>query len=460
MLVNAILPGVVLLGIVIFFHELGHFLVAKWRGITVTKFSMGMGPEMVGFTSGGTRYCLSWIPLGGFVQMAGDHPNDDGSIPEGGPEQFLTHHWFGRMLVAVAGPAANLVLAFAIYVVLYAAVGVGGREWPSVLGPPEAGSPAERAGLREGDVIQAVAGGAVSTWTDVERRAAKSDSTRALALRIRRGDSLFTVTAGPAERRAFLASLDRPHPPVVGGLASGQPAYLAGLKEGDRILAIDGKSVRQFGDVRRLLGGKAGRELVARVRRGDTEFDVTLRPAQFPGDTSNQGFIGIEEVGPTGPKGERLRYSFAESVPLAFQQTLIGTVQVYDGLWTTITRFWQVREQMGGPIFIAQMASDAARKGFEYWLNLMAMISIAVMAFNLLPIPLLDGGHIFLALLQAVRRRAMSARGYMRFMRVGLIFVGLLFVFIIAQDVMRPLRRMQALGKAPRETTTVAPAPR
>ena len=93
---STVLPGILLLGIVIFFHELGHFLAAKWRGVTVLKFSLGMGPEMIGFTAGGTRYCFSWIPLGGFVQMAGDSPNEDGSLPEGGQEQFLTHHWFGR----------------------------------------------------------------------------------------------------------------------------------------------------------------------------------------------------------------------------------------------------------------------------------------------------------------------------------------------------------------------------
>lgn len=460
MQLSTILPGVVLLGIVIFFHELGHFLVAKWRGIIVTKFSLGMGPEMVGFTHGGTRYCLSWIPLGGFVQMAGDHPAEDGSIPEGGPEQFLTHPWFGRLLVAAAGPAANMVLAFAIYLVLYAAVGVALREWPSVLGPPATGSPAERAGLREGDVIAAVAGGAVRTWTDVERRAEKSDSTQALAMSVRRGDSTFSFVVAPPERRAFLASLDRPRPPVVGGVSTGQPAYLAGVKVGDRILAIDGRTVHQFGDIRRHLAGRAGQDVVLRIRRGAGEFDLTVRPAEFPGADPGQGFIGIEEPGPSGPAGERERYSLVESVPLAFQQTVYGTVQVYSGLWTTITKFWHVREQMGGPIFIAQMANEAARRGIENWLYLTAMISLAVMAFNLLPIPLLDGGHIFLALLQAVRRRAMSARGYLRFMRVGLIFVGVLFVFIIAQDLMRPIRRMQALGKAPQETTTVAPAPR
>jgi len=459
-LLSTILPGVVLLGIVIFFHELGHFLVAKWRGITVVKFSLGMGPEMVGFTAGGTRYCLSWIPLGGFVQMAGDHPNEDGSLPEGGREQFLTHPWFGRILVAVAGPAANFVLAFVAFLLLYAVVGQGLIQWPSVVGPPAAGSPVALAGLRGGDVIVDVQGHPVHTWIDVEKQVGRVDTTRALEMRLRRGDSLFTVSTPPAERRAFLGNLDRPHPPVVGALTSGLPAYLAGLKDGDRILAIDGHPVAQFGDIRDALRGKAEQHVVVSVRRGDADFDVTLRPAPMPGDTTRQGFIGIEEVGPRGTSEERLRAPFTEAVPLAFQQTLLATAQVYDGLWTTIVRFRQLHDQMGGPIFIAQMTRDAVRRGPDWVLNLLAMINLAVMAFNLLPIPLLDGGHIFLALLQAVRRRAISARGYLRFMRVGLAIVGTLFIFIIAQDVMRPIRRMRALENAPRETTTVAPSPR
>jgi len=154
------------------------------------------------------------------------------------------------------------------------------------------------------------------------------------------------------------------------------------------------------------------------------------------------------------------RYALPQALANAGAQTVFVTGRVYAGLYVTFTRFMEVREQMGGPIFIAQMARDAARQGLDWWIDLLGTISIAVMAFNLLPIPLLDGGHILLALLQAVRRRAMSARGYLRFMRVGLIFVGTLFVFIIAQDLMRPLRRMKVMENAPRETTTVAPAPR
>lgn len=453
-----IVPGVVLLGIVIFVHELGHFLVAKWRGIQVLKFSLGMGPEMLGFSAGGTRYCLSWFPLGGFVQMAGDHPNEDGSIPEGGPEQFLTHPWFGRLLVAVAGPAANLVFAFVTYFFLYALVGVGTPDFPNVLGTVEPGTPPAVAGLAEGDIIHSFAGRPIGTWWDLEHAVAGADTTRGVEARFERGDSSFAVALPAGGVAPFVRALDPPaDPPVVGALTSGSPAYLAGLKVGDRILSVEGKPIARFGDVSPLLRGKAGRDVTLHLRRGERTFDVTVRPMKNPEGDGQGALIGIRSAHAM----KRVeRFPVPTSLRQAGAQTLFVTGRVYQGLYVTFTRFMEVREQMGGPIFIAQMASDAAKQGLDWWLDLMGSISLAVMAFNLLPIPLLDGGHILLALLQAVRRRALSARGYLRFMRVGLIFVGTLFVFIIAQDVMRPLRRMKVLEKAPRETTTVAPAPR
>src|SRR6266850_4716640 len=151
---NMILPGLVLLGLVIFVHELGHFLVAKWRGVKVLKFSLGFGPALLRFTRGETEYQLSWIPLGGYVSMAGDSPNEDGSMPSGN-EQFLSHPWFGRALIAVAGPAANLVTAFLIMMTI-GLVGVTYPDYPNVLGALPDTSATYRAGLREGDQVTAI----------------------------------------------------------------------------------------------------------------------------------------------------------------------------------------------------------------------------------------------------------------------------------------------------------------
>ena len=162
MIWSLVLPGLVLLGLVIFVHELGHFLVAKWRGVRVLKFSLGFGPPLLKWTRGDTEYRLSVIPLGGYVQMAGDSPSDDQEMPRG-PDEFLSHPWFGRLLIAVAGPGANLVTAY-IVMVLVGLVGVSYPDYPNVLGAVPDTSRAYQAGLRDGDRITAIAGQPVSSW--------------------------------------------------------------------------------------------------------------------------------------------------------------------------------------------------------------------------------------------------------------------------------------------------------
>src|SRR5689334_5450214 len=160
-----------------------------------------MGPEMVGFTHGGTRYCLSWIPLGGFVQMAGDHLNDDGSMPEGGPEQFLTHPWPGRIWIAVAGPLANLVLAYVTYVLLLT-TGFKVPDWPTVLGVVPADSRMAAVGLREGDRVMALNGRSVTTWRGMEDVYSRADTSKGLSFRVDRGESTFVATVAPGGIRA------------------------------------------------------------------------------------------------------------------------------------------------------------------------------------------------------------------------------------------------------------------
>jgi Zn-dependent protease len=164
--------------------------------------------------------------------------------------------------------------------------------------------------------------------------------------------------------------------------------------------------------------------------------------------------IGIEP-----PRGMEWieRLSFADAVPAAFRGTAGLVANVYGSLWLTFSRPAYYRESIGGPIFIGQMASDSARHGLDRWLYLLALINVAIMAFNLLPVPLLDGGHITLALIEGVRRRAVSGRTYMNFQKVGLVLVGTLFVFILSKDLARPFQRLRAVDKASRETTTVAP---
>ena len=454
--ISGFLPGILLLGIVIFVHELGHFIAAKLRRVTVLKFSLGMGPELVGFTRGGTRYCLSWIPLGGFVQMAGDSLNEDGSMPEGGTEKFLTHPWYGRVIIAVAGPAANLVTAFLVMILTFL-VGVKQPDWTNRFGAVPDTTAAFAAGLREGDTFTRFAGKPTRTWHDLEDASIGIDGKAPVTFELLRDGQPLTVTIPASQTKAVLGELQpSPPPAVVGGVGTGMPAYRAGVKEGDRVLAVDGKPVQTFNQIAQALRGRADQPIPFRFERDGKAFDLTVTPMRVDA-AGEAALIGIE-----APRGMEWteKLSLGEAVPVAWRATG-GLVQsVYGSLWLTISRPAYYRESVGGPIFIGQMARDSAKRGIDRWLYLLALINIAIMAFNLLPVPLLDGGHIALAVLEALRRRAVSGRTYMNFQKVGLVLVGTLFVFIISKDLMRPLQRLRAVDKAPRETTTVEPTHR
>lgn len=450
-----LVPGVVLLGLVIFVHELGHFLVAKWRGVRVLKFSLGFGPAIVHWTRGETEYRLSWIPLGGYVQMAGDSPAEDGTMPNR-PDEFLSHPWFGRLLIAVAGPAANLLTAFLVMVVV-GLIGVRYPDYPNLLGAVPDTSLAYHMGLRSGDRVTSVAGTPVASWIPIFVGAARVPEKEPLAMTFARKDSSFTLQLSSEEREPLLSSLRRPSdPPVVGGVVTGMPAYKAGLKEGDRILAVDGQAVTAWEELPQLLDSRADHPVRLSILRDHRAFDLSVTPMNPDGRPGGRGaMIGIEP-----PRRESYieRHGPLESIDLGARATVALVANVYGGLWLTVSRPLYYREYLGGPLFIAQAASEQAKRGLDSYLQFLAMINVAIMAFNLLPIPVLDGGHITLALLEAFRRQAISARAYGRFQKVGLAVIGTLFILILANDPLRLVQRQRALGKAPSEAP-VAPSP-
>ncbi len=458
-LVRTVVPGVVVLGLVIFVHELGHFLAAKSCKVKVLAFALGFGPRLFGWVRGGTDYKVLAVPLGGFVQMAGDAPLEDGRMPEG-REQFLSHPWPGRAWIALAGPLANLVTAFLTLVVVAYVTGMTFADSPNVLGTTADTSAAYAAGLREGDRIVALDGASTASWVAIFQANERARKDRPAALAVERAGERLEVTVPPAERERVLMSL-RPvaDPPVIGMVVAGMPAYKAGLQEGDRVLAVDGRAVQVWSDLPQALRGRVDSSVTLRLLRGDQAFEVKVKPMS-DGSGGDRGLIGIE-----APRHDVFvqRYGLVESLRFGVLATGQVVANVYGGLWMTIARPLYYREYMGGPLFIAQAASQQARRGLDALLQFFATINVAIMAFNLMPLPVLDGGHILLALFQAVRRRALSARAYMRFQKVGLVVLGTLFVIILANDPLRLLQRQRALNRGPQTVPherTVAPPAR
>jgi regulator of sigma E protease len=386
--------------------------------------------------------------------MAGDSPADDGAMP-GGQDQFLSHPWFGRLLIAAAGPGANLITAYLVMVTV-GLIGVSYPDYPSLLGATADTSRAYQAGLRQGDRIVAVAGHPVKSWIQIFVTASEQPKDRQIALVVERDGAARTIELAPADREPVLSSLRRPSdPPIVGGVVTGMPAYKAGLKENDRILAVNGQPVAVWEDLPRTLQGLADQPVTLTIRRGTQEFDIRVTPMNPEGGRNRDARIGIEAPR-HGVYVER--HPLGESLVLGLRATGALVANVYGGMWLTVSRPLYYREYLGGPLFIAQAASEQARRGLDSYLQFLAMINVAIMAFNLLPIPVLDGGHILLALLQAVRRQAISARAYIRFQKVGLAVIGALFILILANDPLRLVQRQRALDKAPPEGE-VAPSP-
>jgi regulator of sigma E protease len=419
------------LGVMVLVHEWGHFVVARLFGVRVEVFSIGFGPRLFGVRRGPTDYRISALPLGGYVRMAGDNPAEE---RRGDPDEFLSKPRWQRCLIALAGPTTNFLMA----VVLTAALFVHGGEQPSYADKPVViagvvkGSPAEKAGIQAGDRIVGFDGVNNPTWDRVALELALSAPGHSEAVKIDRNGQLIT-TSVQSEPQPFNALGYPAEPVVVGAVAPNLPALHAGLKEGDVIVAANGQHLDAPSQFSELVQRNGGNPMTLDLLRSGQPVSLQLTPMWGdPGDGMPRWEIGITFRFVTSPK----RYS----PPMALVKATQFHIVLADKLIYLVGQLFTGKvslKQVQGPLGIVQESSRAAKRGFGDLISLMALVSLNLGILNLLPIPILDGGHILMLGIEGLLRHDLSLKIKERFVTVGMVFLLLIFVIVMYNDVLR-----------------------
>jgi regulator of sigma E protease len=450
---TTILALVIVLGVLIFIHEAGHFLAAKWAGIYVHRFSLGLGSPVpwLTFKRGETEYSISWLPLGGYVKMASREEDISGSALEGGQVEavvppnrmFEARPLWKRMVVILAGVTMNALFAWLVFSFLAAKNGRQIDPVTTVGRVVEAMVPAGGEALREirpGTEVVAINGRKVESWDDVQQGIANVADDE---VRLELGDGSTVVLAihpdALEERLKASQALQPLRPAVVGQVLPGRPAARAGFEPGDTIVAIDGRPVVQWYDVLETLQGSPGKALEIELARGDRRLTVPVTPES---ETVRDADGKNREVGRIGVA---VATSF-RSEPLGLGAAIVEGGKATIGASTQIVRTVRglfsgriSRSEVGGPILIGQLAGESARLGVDAFLAFMALISINLAILNLLPIPVLDGGQFLFLLAEAVIRRPLPVKLRERLTAVGLVLIVLLMGLAFSNDIRRLL---------------------
>lgn len=461
--VLAILAPIFVFGLVIFVHELGHFLAAKSVGVYTPRFSIGFGPALWRRRRGETEYILAAFPLGGYVRMASRHDEATAFLEGGseeanaakaqeradfdpeamipfGPKPVPQHRWFeskplwARLYILLAGVTMNFILGLVVAIAL--AMYYGGVVVPTtVVGAvrPIGGRPV-LAAIQAGDTLRQVNGIPVKSWSDAARKIAASEDSVAIATQ--RGATVVAVgKPGQPTAEEVIGALDYQLPPVIGDLVAGEPAARAGLQAGDSIVSVDGTPIRTWSEMVVIVANAAGRALAFEAVRNGERRTITITPKPMETIHPVTG-----ERGPVGKIGAfppditvRERVSVAEAVRLGTRATWFMATSIVTTVRDLVTRRVSV-DQLGGPIAITRASVQAARSGMETLFYLIALLSVNVAILNLLPIPILDGGQILINVLESARGRAFSLRTREYILRGGLFVILLLFVLVMFND--------------------------
>jgi regulator of sigma E protease len=446
----------VLVGVMILVHELGHFWAARFFDVKVEVFSFGFGPRLFGFRRGETDYRFSLLFFGGYVKMAGEQPGEnfvgsplarvvnEGESEEVAPQDdlrsdpramFNKPRW-QRLIILAAGPFMNVVLAVAVLTGLFMVAGheqvlnTGG----AVIGHIVPDSPAAKAGIQVGDKIVRLDGKENPDWEEIVTKEIES-AERPLTVTIERAGRRFPVTLTPVlddKEGVGSAGWEGQSEIQVGSVSLGDPAAAAGLKKGDLLVSINGTPIHWRYTLPDTIRNSGGKPVVIGYVRNGTHHTVTINPVFKNPDNSARWMIGVQTEMKLDIKKTRLAF------PAAVQQSLIENGKnaslIVEFLRGILERRMSTKN-LSGPIRISQYAKQAAEEGPEAFLMLMSVVSLNLAIINLLPIPILDGGAILTLLIETVMGRDLSLNVKEAMLKVGFVFLMMIMVFVIYNDI-------------------------
>jgi regulator of sigma E protease len=437
---NTAIGIVLVLGVIILVHEWGHFIIARLFGVRVDVFSIGFGPRLFGFKWGATDWRISAVPLGGYVRMAGQDLTDVDSndqAPTGAPDELMSKKRWQRALISVAGPTVNLIFPVLLLGAYYLFAGIPYAAFlnkPIVVAAPPAQQSASDS-LQSGDHVLSVNGLKNPTWEQAQSLLARTAPGTSLNVEVENSGVSRTVALPLKNDPSWRPFGYYPIPARISEVASGTPADHAGLRAGDVVRAIDGQKIDYWDQFVELVRGSGGKTLQLEVERGGQTLTLSVTPKQGIADTTDTKYqIGVapepalayKRVGPVQSLSEAgsRTWEIVEDTLGVFGKLFSGRVSV---------------KQLQSVVGISRAAGEAVSQGTFTVISLMALISVNLGILNLLPIPILDGGHILLLSLEGIRRRDFSLAFKERFIQVGLVFLLVLFAYVMYNDVVRLL---------------------
>jgi regulator of sigma E protease len=420
------------LGVLVFVHELGHFLAAKRIGIRVLKFQLGFNPTIFSVKRGDTEYGIGALPLGGYVKMAGESPEEERT---GSPDEFMSRTKWERFQVLIMGPTMNILLALVITaVVLYRGADVPAyQDQPPVVGVVSAGSPAAKADIQPGDRIRSVADHAVDTWEQLFVAIGSRPNKEVSLVLVRDGRDISrkVTPVAPAGESRFeigdIGVLPNVHPHLV-SVNAGEPGERGGLKGGDVVLTVNDEPMTFSSQLRDAIAKHPKQQITISILRGDARQTLEVTPAL----NGTIGRLGVAIADET----KSIKPGALEAVGMSVQRNVEYAGLIFQTVWGLITRETSPKQLMG-PVAIAQLSGESAQLGLVALFSLMATISLNLGILNLLPIPILDGGHIFIMAVEGLFRRDFSVRVKEKMLLAGFVVLMMLMVTVIYNDLAR-----------------------